>query len=253
MERGRIKLANFEPEWAPPTYRLVRTGIVALAVVVAYPFVPGSGTAAFQGVSLFLGLMGSLGSGSAVSNIIAGYALTYRRAFRIGDVIRVGDKTGRVVGSRMQVTHLRTVKNEELIVPNATILNSEVINYSSLAGKEGLILHTTVGIGYGTPWRQVEAMLLVAARRTQGVLTEPPPFALQLSLGEFAVTYELNVYCRTPERMLALYSALHRNVLDVFNEHGVAIMTPAYEGDPEQPKLVPKERWFDAPAAPEGV
>lgn len=253
VEHGSITVASFEPEWAGPTYRLVRLGILAFAAVVAYPFLPGSGTAAFQGVSLFLGLVLSLGSGSAVSNIVAGYALTYRRAFRVGDVIRVGDKIGRVMATRLQVTHLRTAKNEELIVPNATILSSEVVNYSTRARGEGggLILHTTVGIGYDTPWRQVEAMLLLAAGRTEGVLTEPPPFVNQLSLGDFAVTYELNAYTRTPERMPALYTALHRHILDVFNEHGVAIMTPAYEGDPKQPKLVPRDQWYAPPAVPE--
>jgi len=255
IEHGAITFESFEPSWAAPTYRLVRLGILAFAVVVAYPFLPGSGTAAFQGVSLFLGLMLSLGSGSAVSNVVAGYALTYRRAFRVGDVIRIGDKIGRVMATRLQVTHLRTAKNEELIVPNATILNSEVVNYSTRTrGEEdGLILHTTVGIGYDTPWRQVEAMLLLAASRTEGVLTEPPPFVNQVSLGDFAVTYELNAYTRTPEKMPALYTALHRHILDVFNEHGVAIMTPAYEGDPEQPKLVPKDQWYAAPASPEKV
>jgi small-conductance mechanosensitive channel len=176
--------------------------------------------------------------------------LTYRRAFKLGDRIRIGDRVGDVSATRLQVTHLRTPKNEEVVVPNATILNSEVVNYSTIARTEGLILHTTVGIGYDTPWRQVEAMLLLAARRTEGVLAEPPPFVHQLSLGEFAVTYELNAYCRSAQQMLALYTALHRNVLDVFNEHGVVIMTPAYEGDPEQPKLVPKERWFAPPASP---
>ena len=255
VEQGTISFGSFEPDWAGPTYRLVRLGILAFAVVAAYPFLPGSGTAAFQGVSLFLGLMVSLGSGSAVSNFIAGYALTYRRAFRVGDVIRVGDKVGKVVATRLQVTHLRTPKNEELIVPNATLLNTEVVNYSSRArGKEdGLILHTTVGIGYDTPWRQVEAMLLLGASRTEGLLTEPPPFVNQVSLGDFAITYEVNAYTRTPERMPALYSALHRNILDVFNEHGVVIMTPAYEGDPEQPKLVPRDQWYAAPAAPDKV
>jgi small-conductance mechanosensitive channel len=252
IEHGTITLANFEPEWAVPTYRIVRLLIVAFGVVIAYPFVPGSESAAFKGVSLFLGVMFSLGSSSAVSNIIAGYLLTYRRAFKLGDRIRIGDKVGAVSATRVQVTHLTTPKNEELIIPNATILNSEVINYSTIARTEGLILHTTVGIGYDTPWRQVEAMLLIAAANTEGVLAEPAPFVNQLALGDFAVTYELNVYVREPHRMLALYSALHRNILDVFNEHGVAIMTPAYEGDPEQPKVVPKDQWFTAPAAADG-
>jgi len=149
---------------------------------------------------------------------------------------------------RTKVTHIRTPKNEEVVLPNSEILSNAVVNYSSLARDQGLILHTTVGIGYETPWRQVEAMLLEAAARTPGLLREPPPFVLQTALGDFAVTYEINVYCATPETMPVLYTALHRNVLDVFNEYGVQIMTPAYEGDPEQPKLVPQSKWYEAPA-----
>jgi small-conductance mechanosensitive channel len=151
---------------------------------------------------------------------------------------------------RLQVTHLRTIKNEEVVIPNSTILNNEVVNYSSLAKTRGLILHTTVGIGYETPWRQVEAMLLMAAERTPALMRDPAPFVRQLALGDFAVTYELNVHCDNAQAMGRIYTALHQSILDVFNEHGVQIMTPAYEGDPEVPKVVPKDQWFSAPAKP---
>jgi small-conductance mechanosensitive channel len=154
---------------------------------------------------------------------------------------------------RLMVTHLRTPKNEEVIVPNSMIVSSEVVNYSSMARQQGLILHTTVGIGYETPWRQVKAMLLEAASRTPGLLREPPPFVLSKGLGDFCVTYEINVYCDAPQAMNALYAELHWNILDVFNEYGVQIMTPAYEGDPEQPKLVPRDQWYSAPAQPPGA
>jgi small-conductance mechanosensitive channel len=149
---------------------------------------------------------------------------------------------------RLLVTHLRTPKNEEVIIPNSTILNADVLNYSTMAKERGLILHTTVGIGYETPWRQVEAMLIEAAARTPGLLREPLPFVHQTSLGDYSVTYEINVYCDAPERMRYLYTELHRNILDVFNEYGVQIMTPAYEDDPERPKVVPKDQWFAEPA-----
>jgi small-conductance mechanosensitive channel len=149
----------------------------------------------------------------------------------------------------LQVTHLRTVKNEDVVVPNSVVLANEVVNYSTYAAGDGLILHTTVGIGYGVPWRQVEAMLLLAARRTPGLRTAPPPFVRQSSLGDFAVTYEINAYCGDAQAMNALYTALHRSIQDVFNEHGVQIMTPAYEGDPDSPKVVPKDRWYQAPAS----
>ena len=217
---------------------------------MAYPYIPGSRSAAFQSISIFLGVMFSIGSSSFIANIIAGYSMTYRRAFRLGDRIQVGDVFGDVSEIRLQVTHVRSVKNEEIVVPNSTLLNSNVVNYSALARTRGLILHTTVGIGYETPWRQVEAMLLLAAERTPGLLREPAPFVLQKSLGDFCVVYEINVYCDAPAEMARLYTRLHQNILDVFNEYGVQIMTPAYEGDPEQPKVVPKDQWWTAPAQP---
>ncbi len=245
---GTITIKGFEPEWAPPTYRLVRLFAIVFAVVVAYPYIPGSGSEAFKGISLFMGVIFSLGSSSLIGNFIAGYSMTYRRAFRTGDRVKIGEHVGDVERMRLLVTHLRTPKNEEVIVPNSMILGSEVVNYSSMARERGLILHTTVGIGYETPWRQVEAMLLEAATRSLGLLKEPPPFVLHNALGDFCVTYEINAYCSTPQEMISLYTELHRNILDVFNEYGVQIMTPAYEGDPEQPKIVPKEQWYAAPA-----
>jgi small-conductance mechanosensitive channel len=248
IERRTVTLANFDPEWAQPTYKIVRTLVIAFGLVVAYPYIPGSESAAFRGVSLFIGIVFSLGSSSAISNIIAGYMMTYRRAFKVGDWVKVGGSVGEVIEMRLQVTHLRSTKNEEIVIPNSQILTSEVLNYSSLARTRGLILHTEVGIGYETPWRQVEAMLTQAAKRTPGLVMEPPPFVLQRKLADFAVVYELNVYCSNVPAFQQLYSALHRNILDVFNEYGVQIMTPAYERDPLEPKIVRREDWFAAPA-----
>jgi small-conductance mechanosensitive channel len=250
VAEGRVTLSGFEADWALPTYRIVRIAIVAFALVVAYPYIPGSRSAAFQSISIFLGVMFSIGSSSFIANIIAGYSMTYRRAFRLGDRIQVGEVFGDVSEIRLQVTHVRSVKNEEIVVPNSTLLSSNVVNYSALARTRGLILHTTVGIGYETPWRQVEAMLLLAAERAPGLLREPAPFVVQKSLGDFCVVYEVNVYCDNPAEMARLYTGLHQSILDVFNEYGVQIMTPAYEGDPEQPKVVPKARWWTAPARP---
>jgi small-conductance mechanosensitive channel len=248
VAKGHVTLSGFEPEWAVPTYRIVRIAVVAFALVVAYPYIPGSRSAAFQSISIFLGVMFSIGSSSFIANIIAGYSMTYRRAFRLGDRIQVGEVFGDVSEIRLQVTHVRSIKNEEIVVPNSSLLSSNVVNYSALARSRGLILHTTVGIGYETPWRQVEAMLLLAAERAPGLLREPAPFVLQKSLGDFCVVYEINVYCDAPAEMATLYTRLHQNILDVFNEYGVQIMTPAYEGDPEQPKVVPKDQWWSAPA-----
>ena len=247
---GTVRLNAFDPEWAAPTYRLVRLLAIACALVVAYPYIPGSESNAFKGVSLFIGIIFSLGSSSLMGNFIAGYSMTYRRAFKVGDRVKIGQHIGDVEQMGLMVTHLCTPKNEVVVVPNSMILANEVINYSSLARESGLILYTTVGIGYETPWRQVEAMLLEAAARTPGLVPQPAPFVLQTGLGDFCVTYEINVYCDTPKAMAALYTELRRNILDVFNEYAVQIMTPAYEGDPEQAKIVPREQWYAAPARP---
>jgi small-conductance mechanosensitive channel len=250
VQTGAVRFEGFDPEWAQPTYKIVRILVVAFTVVVAYPYIPGSDSQAFKGVSLFLGVIFSLGSSSVISNVIAGYTMTYRRAFRVGDRIQVGDVTGFVTEASLLVTRVRSVKNEEIVIPNSQILNGAVTNYSALARADGVILHTTVGIGYETPWRQVEAMLLLAADRAEGAEKSPPPFVLQKSLGDFCVVYELNAYCRDATAIARTYTELHRNILDVFNEYGVQIMTPAYEGDPEVAKVVPREQWFLGPATP---
>src|SRR5262245_28464067 len=250
VERGTVKLHNFDADWAAPTYKIVRILIVAFGLIVAYPYIPGSESEAFKGVSLFIGIVFSLGSSSAISNIIAGYMMTYRRAFKVGDRVKIGDAVGDVIQMRLQVTHLRSFKNEEIIIPNSEILGGEVVNYSAFARTDGVILHTEIGIGYETPWRQIEAMLLQAAGRCAAPGSEPPRAFVRLKkLGDFAVTYELNLHCSDVPAMMPLYSAMHRNILDVFNEYGVQIMTPAYEGDTEQPKVVAPENWYAAPAA----
>lgn len=250
VAEGRVHFSGFDREWSWPTYRIVRFVFLAFMLVVAYPYIPGSDSDAFKGVSLFLGVLFSLGSSSVLSNIIAGYSMTYRRAFKVGDRVRINNAFGDVVEMSVLVTHILTPKNERVIIPNSKILNEEVINYSAMARERGLILHTTVGIGYETSWRQVEAMLLMAAQRTPGLRPDTQPFIRQTALGDFAVTYELNVYSDDAWRMGELYTDLHRNILDVFNEYGVQIMTPAYEGDTPEPKVVPKDQWYAAPAQP---
>jgi small-conductance mechanosensitive channel len=249
LAEGTTPLMHFERDWAWPTYRLVRFFVIAFALVVAYPYIPGSQSEAFKGISLFLGVIVSLGSSSVIGNIIAGYTMIYRRAFRVGDRVKIEEHVGDITESRLLVTHLRTPKNEEIVIPNSVILSNSIVNYSTLAREGRLILHTTVGIGYETPWRQVEAMLLQAAERTEGLLREPKPFVLQKQLGSFDVSYEINVYCGDAQAMNRLYTQLHRNILDQFNEYGVQIMTPAYEGDPEDVKVVPRDQWYAAPAA----
>jgi len=234
---------------AKPTFQLVRVVVVLFALVVVFPYLPGGQSEAFKGVSLFIGIVFSLGSSTAIANIVAGYMMTYRRAFKVGDRIQAGDAIGVVTHVRLQVTHLRSPKNEELVIPNSQLLGAEVRNYTSLSRGDGLILHTEVGIGYETPWRQVEAMLLMAAGRTSGLQPQPGPFVLQNKLGDFAITYELNVYTQNVSIMPLLYTELHRNILDVFNEYGVQIMTPGYEGDPDTPKVVARKDWYMSPAS----
>ena len=243
MDKGTIVIRNFDAEWAKPTVRIVKILIIAFAVVVAYPYIPGSGTNAFKGISVFLGLIFSLGSSSFIGNLIAGYSMTYRRAFKKGDLIKAGDHIGFVEEQQILVTRLRSFKDEEIVIPSSVLLNSNILNYSSRAKKSGVILHTKVGIGYETPWRQVDAMLKLAADRTEGLLKEPAPFVLKESLGDFAVNYEINAYCQDISQILFIYNNLHQNILDIFNENDVQIMTPAYMNDPEIPKVVSKDKW----------
>jgi small-conductance mechanosensitive channel len=243
LSQETIVLANFDPDWSWPTYKIIRFLIIVFAIVIAYPYIPGSDSDAFKGISVILGIIFSIGSSSFISNIIAGYSLTYRRAFKLGDRIKVGDNFGEVIDIKPFVTRIRSLKNEEVVIPNSILIDTQVINYSSLARKNGLILHTTVGIGYETAWRLVEEMLKTAADLTEGLLKEPPPFVLQKSLGDFAVVYEINAFCNDPSMMMKIYNALHQNILDIFNENNIQIMTPAYEGDPAEPKVVSKEKW----------
>lgn len=243
ISQGTIELTNFDPDWSIPTYKIVRFLIIVFTVVIAYPYIPGSESDAFKGVSVLLGIMFSIGSSSFISNIVAGYSLTYRRAFKLGDFIKVDNDFGEVIDMKPFVTRIRTPKNEEVIIPNSKLIDTQVFNYSSLAKKKGLILHTSVGIGYETPWRLVEEMLRTAADRTEGLLKDPPSYVLQKSLGDFAIVYEINAYCNEPSQMMKIYTRLHQSILDIFNENNIQIMTPAYEGDPSEPKIVSKDKW----------
>ena len=222
--------------------------LAAFGVVVVFPYLPASDSAAFAGVSVFMGVLFSLSSSSAISNAIAGIVLTYTGAFRLGERVKLGDTFGDIVEVSMLATRVRTIKNEDITIPNSIVLGGAMTNYSRQAKSLGLILHTSVTIGYETPWRQVEAMLLLAAERTTGLAREPQPFVLEKKLGDFAVVYELNAYCGNVQAMNRLYAEMHRNILDVFNEYGVQIMTPAYEGDPPEPKIVHPKDWHAAPA-----
>ncbi len=250
IEKKTIAIRGFEPDWAIPTYKIVRLLVIVLCAVVIYPYIPGTGSLAFKGISVFAGLLISLGASSVISNILAGYTMVYRRASHVGDRVKIGDFLGDVTEMRLLVTHLMSPKNEEIVVPNSLILNSQVVNYSSFARNKNLILHTNVTIGYDTPWRQVNALLLMAAERTPGILREPKPFVFQKSLGDYYVDYELNAFTDAPQAMWQTYSDLHKNILDAFNEYGVQITSPNYVSDPDGLKIVPKDKWYAAPAKP---
>jgi small-conductance mechanosensitive channel len=228
MEKGRVVLPGFYTDWAGPTYKIVRFFILAFALTVAFPYIPGSKSEAFKGVSIFLGVLFSLGSTSAVANLMGGLSITYMRAFQVGDRVRIGDTVGEVIDRSLLVTHLRTIKNEDVTVPNSMVLNAHIVNYSARAKEEGLILHTSVTIGYDAPWRTVHGLLIGAARKTRHILAEPEPFVLQTALNDFYVTYELNAHTDEPRQMANTYSTLHCNIQDAFNEAGVEIMSPHY-------------------------
>lgn len=228
IERGRVAIAGFEPEWADPTYKIVRFLVLAFATVVLFPYLPGAQSEAFKGISLFIGVLFSLGSSSAISNVVAGVVLTYTRAFSIGDRIAIGDATGDVVAKSLLVTRVRTIKNVDITIPNAMVLSSHIQNFSAMARSQGLILHTTVTIGYDAPWRQVHDLLIAAARATPNILATPEPFVLQTSLDDFYVSYQINAYTDQPAIMAHTYAQLHANIQDKFNEGGVEIMSPHY-------------------------
>jgi len=225
VERQNISLPGFYPDWAMPSFKITRFLIIAFAVVVAFPYLPGSDSPAFKGVSVFLGVLFSLGSSSAISNVVAGTILTYMRAFTVGDRVKIADTMGDVLEKTLLVTRIRTSKNVDITIPNAMVLGSHIINYSSSAQ---LILNTTVTIGYDVPWRQVHELLIAAARSTERIMDQPAPFVLQTALNDFYVSYELNAYTNDPSAMASIYSELHAQIQDRFNEAGVEIMSPHY-------------------------
>jgi small-conductance mechanosensitive channel len=228
IREGRIVFASFPAEWADPTNKIVRVLLVAFGVVVAFPYLPASDSPAFAGVSVFMGILVSLASSSALANMIAGIVLTYTGAFRMGDRVRVGDAFGDIIETSLLATHVRTIKNEDITIPNSIVLGSSTINYSRSAGTLGLILHTSVTIGYDAPWRKVHDLLIEAAVATPGVLQQPCPFVWQTALNDFYVTYEINAYTDSPRAMVDIYAALHARIQDAFYAAGVEIMSPHY-------------------------
>jgi len=228
VEAEKLKLAGFHADWAMPTFSIVRFLLLAFMFVLIFPYLPGSDSTIFKGVSVFIGVLFSLGSSSAIANMVAGLVITYMRPFKIGDRIKIGEISGDVIEKTLLVTRLKTIKNEEITIPNATILNGNTINYSSYSRTEGIIIHTTVTIGYDVPWRDMEKALIDAALKTELISNKPAPFVLQTSLEDFYVSYQINAFTNEVNRQALVYSHLHQNIQDVCNERGIEILSPHY-------------------------
>ncbi|MDE6716209.1 MAG: mechanosensitive ion channel family protein, partial [Muribaculaceae bacterium] len=228
IEDEKLKISGFYPDWAQPTFNIIRFLLYAFMIAMIYPYLPGSNSGVFQGISVFVGLIVSLGSSTVIGNIIAGLVITYMRPYKIGDRIKLNDTTGNVIEKTPFVTRLRTPKNEVVTIPNSFIMSSHTVNYSASARKFGLIIHTTVTIGYDAPWRQVHQLLINAARITPGVLDNPKPFVLETELQDYYPCYQINAYIKDADKLAQITSDLHQNIQDVFNEAGVEIMSPHY-------------------------
>ncbi len=249
IEKGVFQFGEFEKHWAAPTHFLVRILTIVIALIFAYPYIPGSDSRAFQGLTILAGVMLSLGSNTVVSNMMSGLFVIYRRSTNVGDRIRVGDNIGDVVEIKLMETLIKSIKNELISIPNSQLLNSEVVNYTRKVDGRGLLVHTTVGIGYEEPPNKVKAMLIEAAYRTPGLKKNPEPFVLWTKLADYAINYEINGYTSRGASLPKILSDLHENIVEVFNENNTQIMTPSYIADPDIPKI-PGTSWDGQLATP---
>jgi small-conductance mechanosensitive channel len=248
VESGRVSVPGLYAETAQPTRRIVTVILWLFSLVMMYPYLPGSDSDAFKGVSVFVGLLLSIGSAGTVNQAVSGLMLMYSRALRVGDFVQIGETVGTVVTLGMFSTRIRTPWGEIVSLPNAVIVGTTTKNYSREEETGGVLLTTTVTIGYNAPWRQVHAMLVEAAHRTEGLLKDPPPRVLQRSLSDYYVEYMLGARIAETNRRIAVLDELHRNIQDVFNEYGVQIMSPHYVADPPGKVWVPKDNWYEPPA-----
>ncbi|MFC4991900.1 mechanosensitive ion channel family protein [Rubritalea tangerina] len=246
LDRGRIQIDGFYQEWARPTFVLVRLLIIVFAFVIVFPYLPGSQSPALQGLSIFIGVLVSLGSTSAITNIIAGIAITYMRAFQTGDRVRIAETTGDIVEKSLLVTRIRTPKNVVISIPNSMVMNNHIVNYSTHAKGSGVLLHISVTIGYDVPWRKVHELLIAAADGIEFIEKERTPFVLQKALGDFSVEYEINVLTRQPRKTPLIYSQLNQSIQDKFNEAGVEIMSPTFSGVRDANHITIPEEYLDS-------
>ncbi len=228
MEKGKIAIKGFYPEWSNITSRICRGVVYLITLAVILPYFPGANTDAFKIISIFFGVLISLGSSSALSNMITGIILTYTRAFKVGDRLKIDNTVGDVFENTLLVTRIKTIKNEIISVPNSVVIASHIINYSFSAKESGLILNTTISLGYEIPWQKAHEILIKAALATENILVEPEPFVLQLELSDFYIKYQINAYTNHPELMQSIYSELHKNIHEKFNEEKIEILSPHY-------------------------
>ena len=243
IERGNLKFNSFYPEWAMPTFNIVRILLYTFMIAMTYNYLPGSDSGVFQGISVFVGIIISLGSSTLIANLMAGLVITFMRPFRVGDRIKLNDTVGDIIEKTPLVTRVKTPKNEIVTVPNSFVMSSLTTNYSSSAQEYGLIIHTDVTFGYEVPWQQVHQLMIQSALATPHIEAEPRPFVLQTKLDDWYVVYQINAYTRHPEKMSAIYSDLHQNILDLFHEAGIEVMSPHFMGvrQCEQP-FIPEQQ-----------
>lgn len=228
--RGKLVIPGFYAEWAPPTYKILQVLLWAFTLAVVYPYLPGSDSRIFQGISVFVGLIFSFGSSSVIGNLVAGLVITYMRPFNIGDRVNIKDITGFVVEKNLMVVRLKTDKNEYVTFPNMVILNSSTINYhtSSYGESQGLVLNTEITFGYATPWQTIHEILIKAALETQYVEQQPRPFVLQTGLDDFYARYQINCYTKEIDRVPAIYAKLRENIQNGFQAAGLDMTAPHF-------------------------
>ena len=253
LQAGTLVIRGFQQDWAKPTYNLLRALVLLFLLMVSYPHLPGASSEFFKGFSVFVGALVTFGSAGAINNLVSGIVLTYTSAFRLGEMVRIGETTGIVLEKTLLVTRILTLRNEEVSLPNSTVLSTSIVNFSRRAASGGLALSVNAGIGYDVDWRTVHSLMIDGARKTENILAEPQPVVLQSELGDYAVNYQLLAWTDRAEKMVLTNSELRRNVLDCFNAAGVEIMTPSVLAHRDASEAaIPPER-LQQPAAPKRI
>ena len=228
VETGHLTLPGFYKDWAAPTYQIIRVVVLAFMLILIFPYLPGSNSLAFKGVSVFLGVLFTFGSAGPLGNLISGLVLTYMRSFKVGDRVKIGEVTGDILEETLLVIRIKTIKNEIISIPNSTVLSSPTINYSSESTQDGLVINATITMSYSTPWRQVHELLILAAAQTCFIEPAPAPYVLQTGLDDYYVSYQINAFTRQPNQQAVIYSNLYQHIQDQFNSAGLQLLSPHY-------------------------